>query len=97
MIDQGRDEAGSYETMEGHFGAEAREQMIRDEVALGTLCPCCKEDRETQCRCGWTPGLCISCATNEALEDGRCVTNEALEDGRCVSCFAPDGSENQAF
>lgn len=51
-----------------------------------TECPSCKEDRETSCRCGWTPGLCLSCQTDVDVQ----------EDGRCLTCFAPDGSENMA-
>lgn len=35
-------------------------------------CPVCGEDRETSCRCGWTPGLCIICGDEEAKSAQAC-------------------------
>jgi hypothetical protein len=60
------------------------QHLVRLEEHLGQVCPSCREDRQSSCRCGWTPGLCLSCAAQEDLGDGYCDT-----------CFPDDGSSNR--
>lgn len=45
-------------------------------------CPHCGEHRETTCRCGWNPGLCINCAGEEhAPQSDYCDS--------CINAYMP--------